>query len=235
MHYYIDGYNLLFRIMPYDDSLKRQREQLIDDVGNKIVALNIDVTFVFDAQYQDGDTSRTYFKQCHIIFSSRGETADEAILAEIKAEQFPKQHVVVTSDKKLAWFARRCSAKTESVEEFISWLNKRYKNHLLRQKKGQILKPNFPPPPASIKTVAKPKPVLPSPEALPEQCVDYYLECFTKMLDSAPVKKKSQKTKSSKTKKSKKSFEDEPAEEKGVNDFDRWLGIFVDRLKDNGA
>ena len=36
MHYFIDGYNLLFRILRAGDNLQKQREEIIQDLEIKI-------------------------------------------------------------------------------------------------------------------------------------------------------------------------------------------------------
>ena len=60
MHYFIDGYNLLFRIVHAGDDLKTQRDELIQDLIHKVNLLQLDVTLVFDSQYQNDEGSRTH-------------------------------------------------------------------------------------------------------------------------------------------------------------------------------
>lgn len=181
MHYYIDGYNLLFRLLRADDDLQTKREEIIKELEIKINRLEIDATLVFDAQYQQADRSRSHVNRLEICFTSIGETADDYILQSLKED--PKscsQQTVVTSDKKLAWLARRSHAKTESVEEFILWLNRRYKNKISKIKKG----------PKSISSIsfqknATPKTktppttnAVPGSLSSPEECFDFYLSLF---------------------------------------------------------
>ena len=134
MHYYIDGYNLLFRITNAGENLQEPRQRIIQDLGKKIIVLNISATLVFDSQYEASPRSFTQIKNFEIHFTDHGETADEYIIEDLKKLADPEKTIVVTSDKKLAWQARRHLAKTESVEEFIGWLNKRYKNRLKKLK-----------------------------------------------------------------------------------------------------
>jgi len=134
MHYLVDGYNFLFRLNADPKNLTERRQQLINDLGTKAQLLNLQVTLVFDSQYQQGESTRSHYKELEILFTSYGETADDRIIEEVQAAAKPKQIVVVTSDKKLAWFARRCEAQTQSIEDFNTWLEKRYRN-LYRGKK----------------------------------------------------------------------------------------------------
>ncbi|NGX43245.1 MAG: hypothetical protein K940chlam7_01539 [Chlamydiae bacterium] len=181
MHYFIDGYNLMFRVLHVGDDLQSQREQIILDLNEKIQFLSLDVTIVFDAQYQYGGGSRSHLQYLEICFTDEGETADDYIISAIKASSNPRAEIVITSDKKLAWRARRHLAKTEAVDAFLAQLNKRYRK--IKQQKGELLKTqktSFP----RTKPIKREKPVEPvaepSSEASPEQCFQYYLYQFEK-------------------------------------------------------
>lgn len=182
MHYYIDGYNLMFRVLRAGDELQVRREKIIHDLNQKVQFLELDATLVFDAHYHYGEASRTHFNHLEILFTSEGESADELILHELKSERIPGEHTVVTSDKKLAWLARRKHAKTESVEEFLDWVNRRYKNKIRRIKnpkeslKEQELKII-----EKLKSSEPPKPPgKPASASTPAECFDYYLDAFEK-------------------------------------------------------
>src|ERR1700722_447984 len=105
MHYFIDGYNLLFRVVRalIDEDLQQQREKIIADLSHKISLLNIDATIIFDSYYQKGLRERSFSQSLEVLFTDEGETADECILDELKKCPHPRNEMVVTSDKKLAW------------------------------------------------------------------------------------------------------------------------------------
>lgn len=151
MHYYVDGYNLLFHLKEAHQQLKSSRQELIDDLCKKLSIIKIDVSIVFDSSYQVGINSRGHKDALEIQYTNEGETADEFILNELKVHS-RKAETVVTSDKKLAWLARGQGARTISVAEFIQWLNKAYKNKL-----RQVQNP--------IESLEKNKPVIPPPKA----------------------------------------------------------------------
>lgn len=237
MHYYIDGYNLLFRLLGADDDFTKQRQQLIEDLNAQIQNLELDITIVFDSQFHESESTRSHFQNLEIIFTSIHETADDRILKEIKASRDPCKQTVVTSDKKLAWFARRCSAKTETVEQFSNWLNKRFKNKLRLQKEMLAAAKNPPKESEKKKNVPEPQPIKPPPPTVePEKCTDYYLDQFQKKYDAlfkeAPQpKKKLQKRHAASLKRSKKPPKHD--EQKPVSDMDRWEHIFQNKLTDN--
>lgn len=225
MHYYIDGYNLLFRILRAGDDVRKQREQITLDIERKVSLLGLDITLVFDSHYQEDDSTRSHLNSLEIVFTAAGETADEYILQELKECSNPTQHTVVTSDKKLARLCQLRLGKTESVDEFLAWIGKRYKNKL-RQKKNPplqqivLLVPVEPPKPAPIAIVT------PISSDSPQNCFDYYLSTFEKEFSSkekdvTPPKKPQQEPKKIKVKKRKLT-----KEEKQLSDLQRWKKAF---------
>ncbi|MFQ5444883.1 MAG: NYN domain-containing protein, partial [Nitrospinales bacterium] len=176
MHYLVDGYNLMFRVLHAGDDLQAQREEIILDLNEKIQVLHLDVLIVFDAQYQYGRGSRSHLNYLEICFTDKGETADDFIIHKLKSTENPKQITVVTSDNKLGWRARRCLAKTETVEIFLTWLNKRYQNRIRqrekRQKATKTRSPRGKKPSRKLPIKRGPPP---SPGKSAEESFDYYL------------------------------------------------------------
>jgi predicted RNA-binding protein with PIN domain len=231
MHYYIDGYNLLFRTLKNHADFSKQRTRLIEELNEKVGILALQVTVVFDSQYQESESTRGHFNFLEILFTSQNQTADDCIIEEIKSERNQYQKTVVTSDKKLAWFARRSSAKTETVEHFIEWLNKRYTNKLrqlneLKKVPKEVLKSQPEPKPKIAKT---PPATVPA-----ENCNDYYLDQFQKEFERISKElplKKTEKSKTSLRQKNRKSKKPpRHDEDKPLSDMDRWEHIFEIKL-----
>lgn len=168
MHYYIDGYNLLFRLMHTGENLQNLREKVIQEINQKAGLINLNVSIVFDAPFKLGEGNRSHYDAIEILFTAEGETADEFLLAQLRSCANPQKETIVTSDKKLAWAARHKSAHTVSVEEFIDWLNRRYKNKL-----NQLKKP-LPAPRITKAPPPVPKASEPASKTSVEECVDYY-------------------------------------------------------------
>lgn len=185
MHYFIDGYNLMFRVSRAGGDLQSRRQEIIQDLEIKINALGLNVTLVFDAQFQNNESSRSHLLSLEILFTNPGETADEFILNALKEDTRPHQQTVVTSDKKLAWLARRRHAHTESVEDFISLLNRRFKNKLQTKKTSKKLI-------APIVT-KKTSPSTPPTESTAEDCFDFYLNQFQKSFATLAETKQAKK------------------------------------------
>lgn len=237
MHYYIDGYNLLFRVRCAADDLKTKREQVVQDLSEKIRFLGLEATLVFDSQYQlDEGQRRSHLQQIEILFSSHGETADELILDELKNEKNPAQITVVTSDKKLAWLARRKGVKTETVEDFMVWLNKRVHNKVRHQTKG--VQPGETKKEKSDQTLIQPeekknslKP--PSKKISAEECFEYYLSHFEAVVDKQQEIKASKQAKIKSTPPKKKKIPKHASEKEGVSEMERWLKIFESPPEDD--
>jgi predicted RNA-binding protein with PIN domain len=229
MHYYIDGYNLLFRFLKAGEAMQKQREDITLDIERMLGVLNIDATLVFDSHYQEDENTRSHFKSLEIIFTSKGETADEYILQELKESHSPANHTVVTSDKKLAHLCQLRLGKTLSVDEFLNWIRKRYKNKLKRLQN-----------PKPLETL-RPLPITPKKEELPALlssttaaagCFDYYLDTFEKEVqklekEAPPPPKPATPPKKIKVKKRQLS-----KEEMDLSSYERWKKNFENPAKD---
>lgn len=231
MHYYIDGYNMIFRLMHAGDRLQTLREEMIYDLNKKVELIKIDVSIVFDAAFQEGLGSRSHFNRLEVLYTDEGESADDFIINELKRAPNPRQETIVTSDKKLAWRARRRLAHTEGVEEFMEWMNRAYKNKLRQLKQGtaKVVPSPIPPPPPP------PSPI-PTTEASIEQCSSYYEQIFESRFQELLKKEKPQKsshtTAPERTKKKKKDFYPQQVEDRKGDDMARWLKAFEKRLEE---
>ena len=128
IHYYVDGYNLLFHLYNRSTetsiSLQKKRDYLLFFIQKQLLATNLFVIIVFDAASQERTTpSVTDIKTCEIIFTPQGQSADDFILEKISFSS--KQTTVVTSDKKLALSCKEFGANILSIEEFLSFLSKK--------------------------------------------------------------------------------------------------------------
>lgn len=225
MHYFIDGYNLMFRLSRAGGDLKTQREEIIQDLEIKINTLGINATLVFDAQYQPDESSRSHIMGLEILFTNAGETADDFILHALKEDTKPHRQTVVTSDKKLAWLARRSHANTETIEEFVALLNRRYKNKLRPKKTKQYI-PSVTP----KRIIQTQQPVI---EASPEDCFDYYLDQFQKSFavidQEKQAKREAKKIEAERVskRKSRKRSPSPPRKEESQQSLEqRWLSAF---------
>ncbi|MBM3198445.1 MAG: hypothetical protein FJZ58_04225, partial [Chlamydiae bacterium] len=89
MHYWIDGYNLLFRFPSQGTSLEEKREQLVKYMQNFAQLLKLQVTLVFDSGKQD-IYARSHYKALEIIYTTPETTADHFLLDMISSSTTPQ-------------------------------------------------------------------------------------------------------------------------------------------------
>ncbi len=128
MHYWIDGYNLLFHISSSKASFRKKREDLIIELNTQATRLNIQITIIFDAFDKEKNLDmRTHYGDLEIIYSTSKQTADESILDSIERSRSPSNICVVTADNDLARKAKALKANILSLKEFLGFLKKREK------------------------------------------------------------------------------------------------------------
>ncbi len=126
MIYLIDGYNLLFRLFHSGKKFESQREVVIDFLQEKAIFLNINIHLVFDGYKQNQQLPNIlYYDNLKVIYTSKGQTADDYILEQIFLSKTPNQIIVVTSDNTLTIKAKQMHAQTKSIESFIDWISKK--------------------------------------------------------------------------------------------------------------
>ena len=120
MHYFIDGYNLLFRLPQGRRSFEEERHLIVD----ALIGIKLFLTLVFDG---GGDESprRTHKGPLEIVYTAKGQSADAYILDELSWVKTPETYTVVTSDKKLASACRVLGAKSQSIHSFLSLIRKK--------------------------------------------------------------------------------------------------------------
>jgi predicted RNA-binding protein with PIN domain len=120
MHFLIDGYNLLHvgRSPKSLADLEREREHLVDLLSSYRRRRPCEVTVVFDG-WQGGwvTEQRERSKGIDLIFSKRGEKADEVIKRLVAGKG--SGVVVVTSDREISRFAERMAVPVIPSEQFL--------------------------------------------------------------------------------------------------------------------
>lgn len=175
MRYLIDGYNLAFRLYSDRHTLQQRREVTLADISEKIALLDVEATIIFDAQHTPEESSIGHFLGLKVCYTNYNETADEWILNYITEEKIPSKLTVVTSDRELASRARLHGAHSIAVDTFFNWLKKRFKNAIFKEKK-----PLKQPKPQISLPKPKPKEKKPAFATPAEECLEYYLEAFSK-------------------------------------------------------
>ena len=126
MHYWIDGYNLLFRITKNYREMKENERKLLLTLNNLL--LKYQVTIVFDGREKDPpEALRKNLNALALIYTPYHQTADDYILDAISDASDPSNETVISSDQELLRKARQRGAHTITVEKFLSKLIQRKK------------------------------------------------------------------------------------------------------------
>jgi predicted RNA-binding protein with PIN domain len=116
-HLIVDGYNVTKRGFG-EISLEQQRQRLITAMGGLAAQSGTEVTVVFDgAERMVGIPSPP--RGVRVLFSRKGETADEVIRRLVRAEPPGRPIVVVSSDKEVADGVRRHGAYPLSSDTLL--------------------------------------------------------------------------------------------------------------------
>lgn len=126
MHYLVDAYNLLFRTLKKRGPLEKSRQLLIEELNDAIKRVNLNVTLVFDGSQEHlRQPTRGHFDAIEVVYTSKGQSADEYISDEVMLAKNPSQLTVVTNDRELAGRCKQSRAKILSIDEFIAFLLKK--------------------------------------------------------------------------------------------------------------
>lgn len=228
MHYFVDGYNLLFRSEHSTHGLQQQRENVVAYLLERVTVLELNVTLVFDSAYTPGLSTRQHMGRLEIVYSSAGETADAYIIGEVLLSKARQRETIITSDKQLAEHARRLGAKTMNVESFCAWLQARY---LRRRGKfhNKALAVFTPLPLAKAEKKMIPPPICQTPKQLVSG-PDHYLQIFEERFNGIT---ENDSPKLSKTvhhelpKRRPRKRQAQARKEAPETDSDRWLRLFL--------
>lgn len=121
-HLIVDGYNVTKRGFG-DMSLEQQRNRLVGGLGVIAAQTGAEVTVVFDgAERVHGLPPAP--RGVRVLFSRKGETADELIRRLVRAEPAGRPVVVVSSDREVADGVRRHGAYPLSADALVRRLTR---------------------------------------------------------------------------------------------------------------
>ena len=118
MPYLVDGNNVMGQRVGWHKDKPAARRALLDELAQFALAKHARVTVVFDgapeAHFPDGAS----YRGVRIFYAARGSNADERIKQLVEADRERRQLLVVTSDRALTDYVRRCGAKVLRAGEF---------------------------------------------------------------------------------------------------------------------
>jgi predicted RNA-binding protein with PIN domain len=118
MSYLIDGNNVMGQRVGWHRDRVRARRELLDELARFALAKKVRVGVVFDGAPDEHFADGASYRGVRVFYAVRGSNADERIKALVEASRERRTLLVVTSDRALAEYVRRCGAQVVRAGEF---------------------------------------------------------------------------------------------------------------------
>lgn len=131
LNYWIDGYNLFFRLHKNYQSLKKRKHTLLVTLNKMVKLLGYHVIIVFDGKQKEYlESYQQNWSDIVLIYTGYNQSADDLILERIQEYKILSNQIVVSSDRDLLKKARLLGAQTETVEKFLNHLIQRVRKKM---------------------------------------------------------------------------------------------------------
>ncbi len=118
MPYLIDGNNVMAQRVGWHRDKAGARRGLMEELAQFARARRVSVNVVFDGAPEEFFPDGSSYKGVRVFYSERGSDADERIKSMVEETRGRRTLVVVTSDRRLADYVRRCGAQVVRSGEF---------------------------------------------------------------------------------------------------------------------
>ena len=111
MSYLIDGNNVMAQRVGWHRDKAGARRRLLGELARFARAAGVTVEAVFDGAPDEFFPDGSYFMGVRVFYAERGRDADARIKQLVEASRERRTLKVVTSDRALADYVRRCGAE----------------------------------------------------------------------------------------------------------------------------
>ncbi len=118
MPYLIDGNNVMAQRVGWHRDKRGARRGLMEELAQFARARRASVMVVFDGAPEEFFADGSSYKGVRVFYSERGSDADERIKRMVEETRGRRTLVVVTSDRALADYVRRCGAQVMRSGDF---------------------------------------------------------------------------------------------------------------------
>jgi predicted RNA-binding protein with PIN domain len=118
MSYLIDGNNVMGQRVGWHRDRVRARRELLAELARFASLKKARVAVVFDGAPDEHFADGASYRGVRVFYAARGSDADERIKALVEASRERRTLRVVTSDRALAEYVRRCGAQVVRASEF---------------------------------------------------------------------------------------------------------------------
>src|SRR5919199_371711 len=118
MSYLIDGNNVMAQRVGWHRDKRAARRGLLEELAQFAAARRVRVAVVFDGAPDEFFPDGASYRGVRVHYAARGSDADERIKALVEAARERRKLRVVTSDRALADYVRRCGVRVVAAGEF---------------------------------------------------------------------------------------------------------------------
>lgn len=118
MSYLVDGNNVMGQRVGWHRDKPGARRRLLTELARFARASRVTVDAVFDGAPEEFFPDGAHFMGVRVLYAARGSDADTRIKQLVEASRERRTLVVITSDRRLADYVRRCGARVTSAGEF---------------------------------------------------------------------------------------------------------------------
>jgi predicted RNA-binding protein with PIN domain len=118
MAYLVDGNNVMAQRVGWHRDKPAARRALMDELARFAEVKRVRVSVVFDGAPEKHFGDGASYRGVRVFYAERGSNADERIKGLVEAARERRTLLVVTSDRALADYVRRCGAQILRAGEF---------------------------------------------------------------------------------------------------------------------
>ena len=118
MAYLVDGNNVMAQRVGWHRDKTAARRRLLDELFTFSLMKRVSVTVVFDGAPEKFFRDGASYRGVCLFYSERGSNADERIKQLVEQSRERRTLIVVTSDRALSDYVRRCGARVMRSGEF---------------------------------------------------------------------------------------------------------------------
>jgi predicted RNA-binding protein with PIN domain len=118
MPYLVDGNNVMAQRVGWHRDKPGARRALLETLARFARVKGASVSVVFDGRPEQHFADGSSYRGVRVFYAERGSNADERIKGLVEAARERRTMLVVTSDRALSDYVRRCGARTVRAGEF---------------------------------------------------------------------------------------------------------------------
>jgi predicted RNA-binding protein with PIN domain len=97
---------------------RQNRKSLLEELARFAAAKKVKISVVFDGAPEINFPDGSSYKSVRIFYNTRGSNADERIKRTVEASKERRTLIVVTDDRQLASYVRKCGAPIQGCRRF---------------------------------------------------------------------------------------------------------------------